>query len=194
MTENKRTFRRLMPHSPSLIAAAAAAMASLAASAARADVASWVYVGGGATQLQMTGQAKRTQAALQIDAGFGSNPNDSVVFGGVLRTFTQFDAGTDWVIAQRTTSGGFSRGDWGLALDLGGYQRWWGAGSTGFMGTLWAGGPWGLQLGATAAIGTEKARTFGLTLGIDWARATAHRHSGQSWWRNYVLPLDRDRR
>jgi hypothetical protein len=144
-------------------------------------------VGGGGTQLQMDGVERQTQGAVQIDAGFGSNPNRALVVGGLLRALAHFGAGPDWAVLLRSTSGGFSRGDWGVALDLGGYQRWWGPESTGFTGTLWGGGPWGLQLGATASLGSEQARTFGLTLGIDWARATAHRQSGMEE-RNHGFP------
>ncbi len=153
-----------------------------------ADIASWMYVGAGMSQVDRPNVSAERRSLMQLDAGFGSSPYATLVFGGILRTLTHFDGGTDLAIAQRTTTGGFSRGDWGLALDLGGYQRWWGRDSRGGMASAWLGAPWGLQLGITGEMGTGESRTIALTLGLDWARATAHRHPGQEWWRNYILP------
>jgi len=160
---------------------------------ANADVSSWVYAGGGASQVSARGADPETRSLMQLDAGIGSSPHAAVGFGGLLRTLTHFDGGTDLAICQRTTSGGFARGDWGLALDLGGYQRYWGPDSSGGMATLWAGAPWGLQLGVSGAVGTNDGQMLGLTIGLDWARATAHRTSAQTWWRNYLLPLPSER-
>lgn len=163
-----------------------------AAAEARADVASWMFVGAGASEVQQAGGFEDRYGVMQLDAGFGSSPMHALVFGGLLRTLTHFEGGTDLALLQRTTTGGFSRGNWGLALDLGAYQRYWGPDSTGFMGTLSLGAPWGVQLAATGAFGSAEGQMISLTLGIDWARLTAHRESG-SWWPNYVLPLSRER-
>ncbi len=158
-----------------------------------ADAASWMYVGGGASAVQTDDSDASTHSLLQLDAGFGTTPNDALVFGGILRTLTHFSGGTDLVLAQRTATGGFARGDWGLALDVGGVQRWWGPDSTGVIGTLTGGGPWGLQLSVLASMGTNGGRMFGLSFGIDWARATAHRSVGTNWWPNRTLPLSSDK-
>ncbi len=170
-----------------LAACVSFALLALSVSPARADVASWMYAGAGLSRVERDGSATE-RSALQLDAGFGSSPYGALVFGGVLRTLTHFRGGTDLAILQRTTSGGFSRGDWGLALDIGGYQRWWGRDSSGGMASLWLGAPWGLQVGVTGGMGTGDVQTLAFTVGLDWARATAHREPGQSWWRNYILP------
>jgi hypothetical protein len=161
--------------------------------AARADAASWMYVGGGAASVESDASAASTRSLMQLDAGFGSNPNGTLVFGGIVRTLTHFGGGTDLALAQRTATGGFCRGDWGLALDVGGVQRWWGEDSTGLIGTLTAGAPWGLQLSLLASTGTNGGQMFGVSFGLDWARATAHRTTGTRWWPNRVLPVSAER-
>src|SRR5438132_1713788 len=88
--------------------------------------------------------------ALQLEMGVGSPPHGAVVVGGLLKTMTFFSKGTDVVFAPRVATGGFVRGGFGLALDAGAYQRWWGPeNSTGFMGSVILGAPFGLQLAAT---------------------------------------------
>jgi hypothetical protein len=185
---------RVLPLWWPLCAASALGIAQLlVASPAKADVSSWMFVGGGAGSVP-GGHAgsQQTLGTLQLDAGFGSDPKRDWVFGGVGRTLTFFNAGTDLSLLLRTTTGGFSRGDWGLALDVGAYRRWWGPDQTGLQASLNLGGPWGLQFGVTGGVDREN-QTVAFTLGFDWARGTAHRQSGQSWWPNYVLPLpDRD--
>jgi hypothetical protein len=148
-----------------------------------------MLVGGGLANVpEPRANAMQTLGTLQLDAGFGSDPNKDWVVGGMLRTLTFFDAGTDLSLLLRTSTGGFARGDWGLALDVGPYQRWWGPDQTGLQVSLNGGGPWGLTLGATGGFDRENQSVV-FTLGFDWARATAHRQSGQTWWTNYVLPL-----
>ncbi len=122
----------------------------------------------------------------------GTDPYSFLVFGGVAKTLTHFGGGTDLVLSQRTTTSGFSLGDWGVALDLGGYARFWGNDSQGFTGALIAGAPWGVNLALVGAYGTNESQMLAFTLGIDWARFTAHRSSGGSWWKNYRLPLERE--
>lgn len=160
-----------------------------AARTARADVSSWAAVSGGTSLLEDQAGGS-THPLLQLDAGLGTTPNRTLVFGVLFRSWTHFGEGTDWSLAQRTATGGFARGGWGVALDLGVYQRFWGEDSTGGAITLTGGAPWGLQLGVAAALGTQEARMLTFTLGIDWARLTAHRSTGQKWWRNYVLPRE----
>ena len=79
---------------------------------------------------------------------------------------------------------GFVNGDWGGGVDLGGYQRWWGTGSTGLQGALVLGAPWGITMSVGAGAGTNDARHYSATLGIDFARLTVYRRSGDSWWKN----------
>ncbi|HEX6767625.1 MAG TPA: hypothetical protein VF103_19130, partial [Polyangiaceae bacterium] len=75
-------------------------------------------------------------------------------------------------------------GTWGGALDLGGYERFWGFRSGGGMGALVLGAPWGITLRGEAAIGTNDARSFGILLGIDFARLTVFRSVGEKWFPN----------
>lgn len=161
----------------------------LHANETRADVSSWMTVAGGVASLSRPAESNAVPGALQLDTGLGSSPNSSFVVGGLFRSLTYFDHGTDLAVLLRMSSGGFARGDWGLALDLGPYRRWWGPNTAGGLATLTLGGPWGTQLGISGGYGSGPERTVAVTFGIDWARATAHRESGGSWWTNYVLPL-----
>lgn len=162
---------------------------------AHADVSSWAYVGGGAGNLSFgsPGQDTVTPAALQVDAGFGIAPTNPLVVGFAAKTLTFFEHGTDLGLALRLTTPGYSLGDWGLALDLGATQRFWGQTTTLASTSLSFGLPWGLNLAATAGSDFGDNRSVVLTVGIDWARLTVHRTAGSDWWRNYRLPVaDRD--
>ncbi|MEN9580988.1 MAG: hypothetical protein RJA70_3997 [Pseudomonadota bacterium] len=126
-----------------------------------------------------------------MEAGLGSDPHRFLVFGGLMKTLTHLGGGTDLIMSERTTTSGYSMGRWGLALDLGGYARFWRDNSTGFAGALVVGAPWGVNAAFQGQVGTENSTMLGLTLSFDWARFTAHRASGTSWWPNYRLPLKR---
>ncbi len=165
-------------------------------SAAMADVSSWVYVGGGAADLQLS-SAKAGSAVnpftLQLDAGFGTAPTNPLVVGFAAKTLTFVDYGTDIGLALRLTTPGYSLGTWGVALDLGGTQRFWGQTTSLATTSLTFGLPWGVNLAATAGSDFGDNQSLVLTLGIDWARLTVHRTAGDGWWRNYRLPVaDRD--
>ena len=152
---------------------------------ARADVSSWLFVGSGPSFTQ-EGKDARTdgQASLQMEAGLGTPPAHSVIFGGLYRVHTHFGQGSDLGLMLRTATHGFVNGDWGGALDFGGYQRWWGLESTGVQAALVFGAPWGITLSAGAGTGTGDHRHYAATLGIDFARLTVYRRTGDSWWKN----------
>lgn len=152
---------------------------------ARADVSSWLFVGGGPSFTQ-EGKSAGTdrQASLQMDAGLGTPPADTVIFGGLYRVHTHFGQGTDLGLLLRTATHGFVNGDWGGAIDFGGYQRWWGIESTGIQGALVLGAPWGITFSAGAGAGTKDHRHYTAVLGIDLARLTVYRTTGDSWWKN----------
>jgi hypothetical protein len=156
---------------------------------AQADVSSWAYAGGGASQLTHADGGDGSRGLLQLDAGIGTSPEYPVVVGAMFRMMTHFGEGTDWALLERTATHGFVNGTWGAALDLGAYKRWWEPSSTGFMASLNGGLPWGINLSASLGIAKDSERTFAVTLGIDWARMTAYRTTGESWWPNYRLPL-----
>lgn len=168
----------------------AAALSSFAVSGqARADAASWLFVGGGAAQLDQAGGVQSRPGLMQLDLGLGTSPANAFVFGGLVRNSTYFGDGTDLSLLARGATQGFARGGYGLALDLGVAQRWWGPSSTALAVSVDAGAPWGLTLGLNGSFAADSVRTFALVVGIDWARLTAHRHAGGSWWPSYPLPL-----
>jgi hypothetical protein len=117
------------------------------------------------------------------------------VVGGVFKTLTFFGRGTDLALTFRTATGGFVRGGFGVALDLGGYERFWETGSEGFIGALVLGAPLGLQLTATTQQGTNDLHAYTATLGIDFLRLTVYRNVGGGYWPNpQIGPLQEARR
>jgi hypothetical protein len=151
---------------------------------AGADVSSWLYFGGGPSFTQHEQGSRYEQPTLQMEAGLGTPPADTVIFGGLYRVHTHFGQGTDLGLMLRTATHGFVNGDWGGGVDFGGYQRWWGVGSSGLQGALVLGAPWGITLSAGAGAGTNDARHYTATIGIDFARLTIYRRTGDSWWKN----------
>lgn len=164
-------------------------MLFLLATEAQADSASWMLVAGGAAQLDQANGAQLRPGLLQLDLGMGTSPVNPIVFGGLLRNSTYFGDGTDLALLSRAATRGFALGEYGLALDVGVAQRWWGPSSTALAVSLDGGAPWGLTLGVNGSVARDSVRTFSLVLGIDWARFTAHRRSGSTWWPSYPLPL-----
>jgi hypothetical protein len=150
---------------------------------ARADVSSWASVMAGPTLLD-DGLDKRSVPSLQLETGIGLPPTSFVVVGGLFHLETHFGQGTDLGLLGRLATRGFVLGDWGAALDLGGYERFWGRGSEGGLGKLVLGAPWGLQLGVGGGYGTKDARHMSVMLGIDFARLTIFRTSGEDWFPN----------
>ena len=157
---------------------------------AQADVTSWFAVAGGAASLQQDSIARRTAGAMALEMGVGSSPGASLIVGGLLKSFTLFGNGTDLALAARVATGGFVRGGWGGAIDVGGYQRWWGPHSTGVLGQLVVGAPLGFQLSLFTEQGSHNARAYGATFGIDLLRLTVYRANTQSSWYNPILPAD----
>lgn len=154
------------------------------APSARADVSSWAYAGLGATYLEQKGLKLELDPTLAIETGMGTSPSNTLVVGGMFRFATFFGNGTDLGLSLRVATQGFVTGRFGLALDVGPYQRFWGQGSTGGSGALVLGAPWGITLSAFGGLGTNDARHYGATLGIDFARLTVYRLSGQNWFPN----------
>ncbi|HET9958292.1 MAG TPA: hypothetical protein VFQ61_27545 [Polyangiaceae bacterium] len=167
--------RRLLP--PLLVCGAVLGLAGSAA----ADVSSWMYAGAGAAMLK--GDRDSNRGTLQFDAGIGGPPGP-VVLGAVFRFQPYLGKGTDLALLGRVATGGYVQGNFGLAFDIGAYQRFWGVGSTGGLASLSLGAPWGITLSGSAGLGTEEQRFGSLTLGIDFARLTVHRTTGTSWFAN----------
>jgi hypothetical protein len=147
---------------------------------ARADVSSWVYAGFGPASLEHEDKPRYT---LQLETGIGTPPS-TIVAGGLFRVQPYFGLGTDLALLARVATYGFQQGGFGVALDAGGYQRFWGEGSSGGLGSLVLGVPWGITLSASAGTGTNDARFASLTLGFDFARLTVYRTNGTNWFLN----------
>jgi hypothetical protein len=151
---------------------------------ARADVSSWVSAAAGATMLEDR-LGRSTAPTLELKTGIGTPPLGSfLAVGGLLQLQTHFGKGTDLGLVARFATKGYVHGSFGVALDLGGYQRFYGEHSRGGLGALVLGAPWGIFLSAGGGLGTKDERHGGLVLGIDCARLTVYRDVGTSYFPN----------
>lgn len=155
-----------------------------AARSARADVSSWAFVGGGVTQLHQEGLSTRGAGAMRIQFGVGSSPANPLVLGGLFSLEPNFGYGSDLALLLRGATRGYVNGNFGVALDVGPYERFWGQHSEGGAGTLWLGMPWGIGLGLGGSLGSHEERGISAILGLDFARLTVYRNSGTSWFPN----------
>ena len=151
---------------------------------ARADVSSWAYVGGGFTSFKQHKLELKTDPTLAIETGLGTAPQHPLVLGGMFKLQALFGDGADLGLSLRLASRGFVTGRFGLAIDAGPYQRFWGEGSSGGQASLVLGAPWGITLSVGGGIGTNEARHYGATLGVDFARLTVYRLAGENWFPN----------
>ena len=151
---------------------------------ASADVSSWAYVGSGVSSLEQQSLERRVDPTLAIETGIGTSPRRSLVVGGLFKLSALFGDGADLGLALRVANRSFVTGGFGLALDAGPYQRFWGDGSTGGQAALVLGAPWGITLSVGGGLGTNDARLFGATLGLDFARLTVYRLAGENWFQN----------
>jgi len=173
--------------------AALALAAPFVPSIARADVTSWLAIGGGYSVQRSTPANRSDRAvALTYSIGVGSSPRADWVVGGILRATPLLSLGTDLGLAARVATGGFARGQWGLAFDAGVVGRWWRHGDYGdypFRFVLTGGAPWGLQIGLGADVasvsgGTAATGFFGV-IEIDLLRLTVMRQGATDvWWKN----------
>ena len=161
---------------------------------AHADVSSWFTGGGGygVARSEAHGDFDRA-TTLSFSVGVGTTPTSSVVVGGLVRSTTYFTLGTDLDLSVRVASGGFARGQWGLAFDVGPGWRSWARRSDygGFPlhAMIVGGAPWGLQLGIGANFlnldGGTAARGAIALLEIDLLRLTVMRQGATDrWWEN----------
>jgi hypothetical protein len=164
-----------------------------AARHAEADVTSWLAIGGGgALQRNRPSATRDLVPALTYSLGVGSSPVAPFVLGGLFRGTTMLGLGTDLGVSVRASTGGFARGDWGLALDGGALWRGWRSGSYGkwpLQAVLSVGSPWGLQaaLGAEfwSVSGGTPAEGFFAIIELDLLRLTLMRQgSTEHWWPN----------
>ena len=151
---------------------------------ARADVTSWLMVGGGLGSLSQDAGPSTDQGIFQTELGIGTPASGAVVVGGIGKTMTFFSRGTDLLFGLRGASGGFARGGWGFAVDAGSYARLWGEDSFGFAGALVLGAPFGLEAAFHVEEGTNGVRTYAGVVGIDFLRLTVYRTKSQNYWPN----------
>ena len=167
------------------LASVLGALTALAATShARADVSSWAYVGGGMSSLKQQGLELKVDPTLAIETGVGTAPRHPLVVGGMFKLQALFGNGADLGVSLRLATRSFVTGNFGLALDAGPYQRFWGEGSTGGQASLVLGAPWGITLSLGGGMGSNDARQFGATLGVDFARLTVYRLAGENWFPN----------
>jgi hypothetical protein len=188
----KPLSRRAAPAAALASVVTFASLACLTPGDARADVTSWMAVGGGYSGEARNRGSFDTAGALSYSIGVGSSPTGSLVFGGLIRGTTMFGLGTDFGPMFRAATGGFARGEWGAAIDLGALWRTWGDDAYGtwpLQGVLTVGAPWGLQLALGAQAGSASGQTpsqgFFATLEIDLLRLTVMRQGpSERWWPN----------
>ena len=176
------------------LAACALTGALLLGADAHADVTSWLSLGGGATaQLAYGATTPDTAGAFTWAIGVGTTPRASFVVGMMYRGATYPGLGTDLGMPSlRLATGGFARGDWGVALDGGTLYRTWGNGAYGrwpIQEILTVGSPWGLQLAIGGQewdiSGGPQAEGIYIALEIDLLRLTVGRQgSSERWWPN----------
>jgi len=168
------------------LAPCALALALLGVSSeARADAAAWFHSGGGAIAFKDgPDTAIGVAPTMTFDLGVGSSTQNDFIFGGYFRVFPVLGQGADLAWMARFANQGFQKGWLGFAVDAGLYQRFWGVGSTGFMGQAVLGGPFGLQLAAIGMVGSNSNWGVGGTLGIDFVRLIIDREHLVEWWSN----------
>jgi hypothetical protein len=174
----------------SLGALVSALAVSFAPAEARADVSTWLSIGGGVARLEWAGRKQHEAVLLPTDIGMGLPPQLPVVAGIGLRLTPYFGDGFDYAAYARLATGSYVNGKWGVAIDGGGYTRAFAGGNSGFLGTLNLGAPWGIVVALTYERGADEARTMSGVLAIDFLRLTVYRLSGDRWWPN-VNPAHR---
>jgi hypothetical protein len=160
---------------------------------AHAEPSSFLAVGPGygLKRAESTGTYDRA-TALSLSIGVASTPRGAIVVGGLFRSLTYFDLGTDISLSLRVATGGFARGQWGLALDVGPGIRSWTSRDYGrypLGGMLTLGGPWGLQLGvggeALNLAGSPASQGVVALFELDLLRLTVMRQGATDhYWEN----------
>jgi hypothetical protein len=172
-------FRRNAPR----LAVAVGLVVWLTASSARADVSSWLFTGAGPSWVRKEEGDTRTQATWLLETGMGTDPGNPIVVGALGRLQLHLGTTTDLALSWRTATRDYVNGDWGLALDLGAYQRL-SEDSRGLLGSLVLGGPWGITVTGSGGWGPSDSYLVSAVFGIDFARLTVYRTTGASWWKN----------
>lgn len=157
---------------------------------ASADASGWVFAGGGISYLKQHSLSLNPGATMLLQTGIGTSPANTLIFGGSFQLQTFFAHGSDLSVLARLATNGYVNGGFGLALDAGPYQRFWGEESTGGVANLFLGAPWGITLGVIGSSGSHDARAVSAVIGLDFARLTVFRSTGTNWLPN-PFPPDR---
>ncbi len=161
---------------------------------ARAEPSAW-FSGGGGFALQRNGAldgALESRPAMSFAFGVGTSPAARYTVGAGLRMSTLFGQGTDLAIAPRVSTGGFARGDFGVAVDFGVALRTYKDGAYGRVPlqlVVLLGVPFGFQVGVAAQTFSldGAGQTGGLmaVLELDLLRLTVLRQgSSTRFWEN----------
>jgi hypothetical protein len=170
---------------PALLAVASSLAALATASPALADASSWVFLGGGAMGWRQSETVGINPAGtMVVDVGAGTSPDASVIFGGLFRFQPILPGGVDLALLARFCTHGYQAGEWGIAIDAGGFARPWGYLSYGVTGSISLGMPLGITLMIQAEDGIDHAVAFGAVAGIDLLRLTVYRQTLLKWWQN----------
>ena len=156
---------------------------------ARAEVSSWLYLGVGGAGLSGN-RIGSPRVAAQLDTGVGSSPHRAIIVGAGARMQPYFGEAVDFALYLRGATQGYVTGQFGVAIDAGAYS---GAGATrtsGFLGTLNVGLPWGIVTSGSYAVADKGEKALTVTLGVDFLRLTVYRLSGEKQWPN-VMPAYR---
>jgi hypothetical protein len=177
---------------PVLLAAALWLLTALVARDAAAEPSAWIAASGGTTFLTTEESDIRVRGSMAFDLGIGSSPQEVVLFGGLVRWAPIVEEGSDLQFLARGASRGFQTGDFGFAVDLGGYLRLFEPSEPGggFVGAFVVGAPLGLQLSLSGHAGTQKSFGGAAVLGFDLLRLTIYRQSLTAWWPNPLSPSE----
>lgn len=177
----------------SLAAAGVCVLHLLKSEPAHADVTSFLAFGPG-YGLKRNDSTKDFDRATAFgySIGVASSPRGALVAGGMFRGITYLDLGTDISLSLRVATGGFARGQWGLAFDVGpGWRSWQNSdyGRFPLGGLVTLGAPWGLQLAvggeALNLAGSPQSQGLVALIEIDLLRLTVMRQGGTDrYWEN----------
>lgn len=156
---------------------------------AHAEISSWLYLGVGGAGLSGN-RIGSPRVAAQLDTGVGSSPHRPIIVGAGVRMQPYFGEAVDFAAYLRGATQGYVTGQFGVAVDAGAYSGAGASRTSGFLGTLNVGIPWGIVASGSYAMADQGEKAVTVTLGVDFLRLTVFRLSGEKQWPN-VMPAYR---